>query len=304
MRVSSSFRALAGPLLYEVLEWKDLKKDSLQVVNEGKALRGRNAKWLTRNSEVQHIKMINYQSHDATDCCKSGKLMRQGPIYVPVLRLSGGRRHAFCRDCPLLRDLSPRKVVIVPCGGYGDLHYSSHAPSANVEDLVVFISLRQSDGRSFDLHGHGQAMRLVLILSLANYAAGYKNTRLSRDECLARDMKELAWQIVQYVQTRNSANEVLLVDFTRSHENLAVDAKTLFEPALKKEVQYAQARIDDRPSDRSYYKSKDEIASITYNFISMREYLTDHDWKGVYTKSEVDKMLKEDIQESREEVQD
>jgi hypothetical protein len=282
MRVSSSFRALAGPLLYEVLDWKDLEKDPLQVVNEGKALRGRNATWLTRNSEVQHIKMINYQPHDATDCCKSGNLIRQGPICVPVLRLSGGQRHAFCRECPLLLDLSPRKVVIVSSADYGYLHYSSYAPSAKVEDLVISINLQQSDVHSFRFKG--QARRLVLFLTLANYADGYTYTRLSRDDCFARDMRELAWQVVQYVQTRHSASEVLLVDFARSHENLSVGAETLFEPALKKEVQYAQARIDDRPSDRSYYKSSDEIASVTYDFITMQEYLTNHDWEGVFNQ--------------------
>jgi hypothetical protein len=303
MRVSSSFKAMAGPLLYEVLEWKDLKKDPLQVVNEGKALRGRTAKWLNLNTEVQHIKMVNFRPHYAKDCCKSGKLVRQGPIHVPVLRLSGSRRDGFCRECPLLRDLSPRKVVIASSEGYSDILYSSHAPSAKVEDLVVSISLRQSNGCSF--HFNGPAKRLVVILSLAEYADRGKNNRLSRNDCLARDMRELAWEVAQCARYRHSAGEVLLVDFNRSYEYLPVDARTLFEPALNKKLQHAQDRTKDlRPSDRSYYKSRDEIAAITYNFITMREYLTDHDWKGVYTKLEVDRMLKEDAQESGGDVQD
>lgn len=114
MRVSTSFKALAAPLLYEVMDWKDMKEAPLQVVNEGKVLRGRTAKWLTMNTEARPIRMVNFRPHDRKSCSKTGKLIRQRPINIPVLKLKLSDNHNYgeCIECPLALDFAPKKVVV------------------------------------------------------------------------------------------------------------------------------------------------------------------------------------------------
>ena len=306
MRVSTSFRALAAPLLYEVMEWKDMEQDPLQVLNKGKALRGRNAQWLTMITEVRHIRMVNFRPHDREECCKTGKLIRQRPINMPILKVNlsdcqGGSvleyNHGECRECPLMLDFAPRKVVITSHGNY-DESRPTYSRYAAVEELVFSVNLRQSDRRYFYSSLNGQAKRLVIILSLANYAAILGSARLSPDDCLTRDMTNLAESVAWSTLSRNSASEIMMVDFDASNQKLSGNAKACFEPALQRVMKEGIRWLECLgPSDKSYYKSSAEFALVTPKFITMREYLTNHDWEGVYTKTEVEKMLKEDVEE-------
>lgn len=113
-----------------------------------------------------------------------------------------------------------------------------------------------------------------------------------------RDMSDLAESVALYARSRHSSSEIIMVDFDASYEDLSTNARAHFEPALHRRMKEGIRWLECmRPSDKSYYRSSAEFALVTPKFITMREYLTNHNWEGVYTKTEVDKMLKEDVEE-------
>lgn len=113
-------------------------------------------------------------------------------------------------------------------------------------------------------------------------------------------MSDLAIRVALNARNRHSAPEMIMVNFEASNEDLSTNARAHFEPALKREMKEAIDILEDMgSSEKSHYnyKSSAELALVRPKFITMREYLTNHDWEGVYTKTEVDKMLKEDVEE-------
>lgn len=130
--------------------------------------------------------------------------------------------------------------------------------------------------------------RLIIILSPSGYA-NRQGSQIQADMNLNSHMAELANNLafgIDYCHMPPSA--IILVNFDKSNEHLTTEAGDLFEGIF---IEETQARLKDR-EDRGHV-TRAKLASLSHSFISMREYLTTFDWEGVYTKAEVDRMLKE-----------
>ena len=140
------------------------------------------------------------------------------------------------------------------------------------------------------------AKRLIVILSLSlSEDENQQGSQLQRDSNLDLVISRLATYL-SYIVGNCVFRSAVLVNFDTLDDHSVVDAKGLFETAYKagfgERQAVAKAGEDTRPTDRDHSTSA-RLASISHSFISMREYLTTFNWEGVYTKAEVDRMLRE-----------
>lgn len=127
MRVSTTFKALAAPLLYEKLDWNAWKEGLWPVVSKNRGNGRRVVQAESNVDDLRLIKTVEIQHHFVKDCPRSfGTRYRRQPLEIPILHI----RHqgeegiyqrgsysskAFCIQgvsCLLLAELAPRKIIV------------------------------------------------------------------------------------------------------------------------------------------------------------------------------------------------
>lgn len=289
---------LATPYLYETLEWEHMLRDPTVVVKEGKAIRGSAKDWITRNENVRHIKMVHVRQHDIADCPRTLLTDLRRPLRLPFVRIDYQHETPYdrfytCRRCPLLNDLAPRRLVLTTLGAE---YFPSPLANRPIEDIVLHFNLPKNLPKT-KLSGpvmRYYAKRLIVILSLSE-DENRQGSQLQRDSNLNQVISRLA-NYLTYIVLDYVFRSAVLVNFDTLNDHSVVDAKGVFETAYRARFEerqaVAKAGKDTRPIDRDHSTSA-RLASISHSFISMKEYLTTFDWEGVYTKAEVDRMLKE-----------
>jgi len=101
-------------------------------------------------------------------------------------------------------------------------------------------------------------------------------------------------QLAYYSQLRHSPNEIVLVNFSDLNDRYIRTPNTSirsFEDICQKELDdFVTSRWNLQPG--TFWKTAAESAQVSYKFISLREYLTNYNWEGVYSEEEVAELLK------------
>jgi len=298
MRVSKLFKAIAAPLLYEKLDWKHMKREPLRLIKEGKGevIRRGALDLVTKETELQYIKSIEIQAHSQHDCPLPSGRTRQSPLKVPILRIlmdgNGYQRSTRCieqRLCPVSRGVIAKKLVIIPAEYCGQIHLD-RSNDGMVQDHVVKTELFQHPNQSVHLHLKSKAKRLIVILA-----------RFSRDYSFCSFypipyfLEHLARLLARSRRYRYSPQDIVLVNFAQ------LDAKH-FTPTSHPGGTFEayHDRVDTQFQTENWmleagdeWRTPAELALVSTKFITMKEYLTEYDWDGVYTENEVAELLKE-----------
>lgn len=297
MRVSRAFKLLAAPFLYEELDWKHMARDPLKLVREGHA--GSEQSWdiVAKNIELRHIKTIELQQHPTGHCPLKGDSNRLIPLNITTLRIvmrntEWSRKHCL-RDenCALVGVMSANKVVVsTDCSNHGVRLNQYNGLSSG--DQVMKLDLRQKDLWDPRLHSQSRAKRLIVILSLATWDVQFHPLQFHNEairNCQSKMAKEMADDIIYGRPSR----EMVMVNFDALATRLvspAADTIETFESIFKK-------TFDDRLASSPLSEFEAGLPSVKFitpvRFITMKDYLTEYDWNGVYTEEEVAGLLEE-----------
>lgn len=302
MRVSKTFKAVAAPLLYEKLNWEHMKRDPLKLVKKGNAIKAP-SDINTKEDDLQYIKYIELQHHLVKDCpIKDGRVQLPS-LEIPIvyIDLTKTSEDNYPNDhygldnqrCHLLQFQRADKVVISV--------NADHAPTSlrrfrisSVEEQVVKLKLDFLPNlwRRPYLHSESRAKKLVIILSPAAQDT-YATTSPYNDHALGYCMSLWADHLAHNIRIRHSSSDIVMVNFDDMENRMSPESADLsrtFERLCRQTI--------DRFNPRDYIKLKgqrwrtaSEAASVSIKFITMKEYLTNNDWTGVYTKEEVAELL-------------
>ena len=299
MRVSPAFKAIAAPLLYKTLSWKDVGRgNALGLVREGSVIEQRTKDMDSKETELKHIQMIEILYHTKEECDTTEPHLRQCPLVIPILRIdmrNNDERYihgiAICLDCgrcPRLKGIQAKKLVVVA----NDHHYGfrlNHRIDSHVEELVVYLDLSECFWcRRYHTFPDTPSTRLVFVI--LNTDVVHPPPGSLR---LFRSMQNLADQLVHHVRLHQFASDITLVsseplEYRRPRSEQVVT----FEAMCRERSDSFEPRIEQLPNGRQW-KTASEAALISYNCISLRDYLTGHDWKGVFTEKEAARLLQD-----------
>jgi len=301
MRVSKAFKIIAAPLLYEKLEWKHLEKNALRLVEVGNAIETGRMNIVTKEVELRYIKSIELQNHSVTKCPLHDGPNAQIQLDLSTLRVlmndnlminNSERCCMGLEDCPLVKALAAKKLVIVTNGKHEAIRLNQDI-DWQLEEYIVHLKLRSCEWEGPTLHLVNKAKRLVFILTnLVDVIplSGYVN----KNKWLRSRAEEIAMQLAYYSQLRHSPNEIVLVNFRDLNDRYIRTPNTSirsFEDICQKELDdFVPSRWNLQPG--TYWKTAAESALVSYKFVTLREYLTDYNWEGVYSEEEVAALLR------------
>ena len=305
MRVSKSFKAVAAPLLYEDLTWKHMQRDPLKLVTEGNVIK-RFSGIDSKGNELQHIKSIRFRKHLADDCPVTDARTRRPPLTVPVVHVDmenvevdddEDTNNYIClenRRCPLARGLKVKRLVVSVDSQRGD-GCLDQLNAKSVEEHVVKLDLQERHWAEPDLHSESKASRLVVILIPSQTAP--MCTHQAHDRALNTCILYMACQLVHDSRLCPSPRNITMVNFDDLDNrflDLAARVET-FEAAYMRVVNPGSESFRGHP-----FKSARDAALISIKFITLKDYLLNHDWEGVYTKEEAAKLLQaEDLKRKK-----
>ena len=302
MRVSKTFKAVVAPLLYEKLNWEYMQRNPLKLVKEGNVIKigsGIN----TKADDLRHIKYIELQHHVVKEC--AGKVERgQLPsleipiVYIDLTKSSEDNypNYHYGLDnqrCHLLQFQRADKVVVSV--------NADHAPTSlrrfrigSVEEQVVKLKLDFLPNlwRRPYLHSESTANKLVIILSPAAQDT-YATTSPYNDQVMRHCMSVWADHLARDSKIRHSSSDIVMVNFDEIENRMVshpADFAGAFERMCKDTIDRFNPRDYIKPNGQRW-RTASEAASVSIKFISMKEYLTNYDWTGIYTKEEVAKLL-------------
>ena len=306
MRVSPAFKAIAAPLLYNELDWRHIVEgDALGLLQEGNVIE-QGAKGMdTKEIELKSIQMIEVLNHAEEGYSTIGPHLRQCPLVVPILRFNmrdsdwrhhwSDRQHLGLGHCPRLEGIQAKKLVVLAYVNYQMFSWN-HSIDSHVEELVVYLDMGESHWYTkIDTFPFTPSRGLVVILH-DNYFAH----RLASELRLFHYMQNLAEQLVCHARIRHSPSDITLV-ITKPLEYYRrprFEQVVTFEAMCKNESDSFEPERVQLPDGRQW-KTASEAALISFDCISLREYLTGHDWKGVFTEEEAARWLQDDHPDDR-----
>jgi len=288
---------MAAPLLYEKLDWKYMKRDPLRLIKEGKGnvvMRGA-LDLVTKETELQYIKSIEIRAHMRGSCPLPNGRPRQAPLNVPILRIlmddDGSTRYGNeClerRPCPVSRGVIAKKLVVVPGRYCGKIHLD-RSNDGMVQDHVVKANLYYPSYQFVPWQLDSKAKRLIVILAPI-HRGDLTNNFFNSLDFIAR-------LLARSRRYRYSTRDIVLVNFAQldaAHFPVASHPGGTFEAYCNKvDTQFQTEDWMLKAGDE--WRSPAELASVSTRFITMKEYLTQFDWGGVYTEDEVVEILKEE----------
>lgn len=313
MRVSTTFKALVAPMLYEKMDWEDWKGGHWPVVAKDKG-NGRGAVQVESNVyDLRLIKTVEIQHHFVKDCPRSfGIRYRRQPIEVSVLRLMADRTEDIARldygsakavciqgvSFSLLAELAPRKIIVRSDG-------SRHNPAVHwgrinqdrLDSHVIQLDLSHSeDWLEPMVPLASRPKRLIVVLTPPEQYAvlGHPATAKMIGVCIVM----IACHLGMYCRLRHSASDVVLVNFDALDVRFPTNPLGTFEDACRKMMLLRVPLVP--PPKGAIWKTESELKLVTFKSVTMREYLTTYDWSGEYTENEAAKMLAEEGEGSRD----
>jgi hypothetical protein len=301
MRVSKFFKAIAAPLLYEKLDWKHMTRDPMRLIENGKGtvITQGVLEMSTKEEELQHIKFVEVQSHSHDNCPFPSGGARQEPLTVPVLRIVMNGRQSHDDDtclerrlCPLLKGLATKKLVVFS-RSYDRPIKVDRSEAGPPQEHVVKIEVFPVNCLGLNLHLESEAKRLIIILE--HFERAIPRHASNETHMIRQCVFHMATQLVFSRRLRYPVQSFVMVNFAQ------LDAEYLlpeshpggtFEALCNKIDNESQPEIWDI-GPRQAWRTLAERASVSTKFITMKEYLREYDWNGVYTTDEVAELLKE-----------
>jgi len=301
MQVSKSFKALAAPLLYEQLDWKYMQRNPMLIKrgNVIKAVSGIN----TKEDELQHIKSIDLQNHLVKDCPVTDGRARLPPLKIPLVHIDMRKtevddvsNNQYCLDhsrCNLLQGQSANKIVVSvntddqPTG-------LRHLSLSSVEEHVVKLNFRSTPRWRSNLHSESRAKQLVIILSPVNHDTSTTSpppNGPSMWTCIDLWADHLAYDS----RIHNSPSDIVMVNFDDAEDGIISHpaCKTgVFERLCRNAINRFRPRNYIELKGDQRWRTASEAALVSIKFITMKKYLGEYDWDGVYTKEEVAELLR------------
>ena len=283
---------MSAPLLYKELQWYHVaRKNALGLVKKGNVIKV--SRMDTKETELKHIQLIELLNHTEEQCEPTGLRARRSPLVVPVIRFAmsnheggnyyGDRACLEYSDCPHLKGLAAKRLVVVTNGGDDDLRLNRNNTS-HLEELVVHLKISQ-----YGLEGptklllQGTPKRLVVVLS---HPAKFFDVRYRpEDEVIFTCMLNIAKQLVHYARLRQSPLDIVLVNFETFDDWFDGPESELitFGHALKDSWRAFEASRWPPPPGRQW-RTASEAALVSFKHLSTAEYKRDYDHAGVYPR--------------------
>jgi hypothetical protein len=309
MRVSKTFKAIAASLLYERLEWTHMERNALGLIKKGNVIKEGKSNIVSKKTELQHVKSIELIPHPHHTCPLQDVVTRRNPLAISILRIAttddekgylGYRRKPEClrrRDCPLFRGLTAEKVVTIT--------------STKVIPICIDRFNEYNEGRHVDhvirlrypeiwyvphVHVKSRANQIVIILSHTDDDSRHDD---QHREWAQRGRESLAAALATSTRFNQTPREIVMVNFGKLDDLLdpsTVNRKGMFEAMCRMRIE----SIGSLPVTHEFKRTAAE-ANAAVTFITMKNYLNEYDWNGVYTQEEVDTLLLEEEDKGIEE---
>jgi hypothetical protein len=302
MRVSKAFKVMAAPLLYERLEWKYMQKDPLRLEKDGGVIRG-GSDITTKESEFQYIKLIEIHSHWKDECpCIDTRTCR-GLLTVPILQVvmqTEDDRYGdevICLgsvNCPLMYGLMPSKVVKMSAYTYPSIGLG-HINRHTINDYVVHLDMSHL-GQLIHLNNHiqGRPQRLTKILMWDELIVRHLPAPPWFDQSIRHSMKSLAAGLSTLGRRPHCLSEIVLVNtdfWEEKFMNKTAFPKGCFERLCRTAVESFDPNSALPAGDGKRWRTAAEAAMVSYEFVTMEDYVKNYDRKGEYTNEEFERML-------------
>jgi len=297
MRVSKTFKAIAAPLLYEKLEWKHMERNALGLIKKGNIIKEGISNIISKDTELEHVRSVELKRHPTHTCPLEDAGTRQRVLEVSILRIimSGQMGKPAClenRNCPLSRGLAPEKLVVVTNTKYD---YSpirlDRFNEGRLVDLVVHITYSRRQHYP-QIEYKSKAKRLFVILSHLDNTPGFIGLGM---EYWALDvMSHTAHMLARSCRSHQSPREVIMVNFgiLELSDTMTANRKGSVEAMCRNSIDRYIPNTISAPRGQTWRTAAEANAAV--KFISMKEYLQEYDWDGVYTPEEVDDLLQGD----------
>jgi hypothetical protein len=293
MRVSTTFKELAAPFLYERLDWKHVERNALRLDKVGRRKKDR-SDIVPKEEEVKHIRSIEITRHASATCPMNVNRSRQDPLVVPLLRVDASKDDHLglipsntClgeRTCPILKNIAPKKLLLIPNSRHEKIHFG-RLNDEFLEDVIINVNLYDVGTHSGIFESLPVSKRYVLVVSASEPIENDDESVLeveygTRHEDFSRQGRliVLVWHLA--MSARHGLSSWLLV-------SCFGDRDVAHEPTPK-DLQM----LDDVVS-RTPGRSWTELGRVlrTAKGMEMGDYLSSPDWQGVYTDDEVAQML-------------
>ena len=280
-----------------------MERDPLRLVKEGNVIKRGKGDMITKEDELRLIQSIEVLDHQPSKCTSKPTRARQGPLVVPILRIRISdhllpymwNRGCLARNvCPHLKGLGAKKLVIITDGADSSVHLD-RANVGMVDEFVVDVSSRLMDCEYPDLHLRIEAKRLVVLFSPDNIPYWPTYTR-TNDQVLMWS-SAVSRQIAMYARLRHSACDIVMVNFRDLDSILKFIGATAnqppsFEALCKEDFDSFNYHEWDLPRYQ-HWRNASEVSTVKYKFISLKEYVTNYDWKGVFTEERAAQILQQ-----------
>jgi hypothetical protein len=303
MRVSSTFKALVRPSLYIKLEWTDWEEERWPVATESKDSRGRTVRVESDDKDLRLIKTIEIRQHALDDCPRSfGKAYGRRRMVLDILRIMTlqpdllihmlGSGQATClhrASCPLMAELSPRKILVLTDGQIpnASLHFGRFDTS-HLESYVVHLSLVRSREWSMPrLPINCQSKRLVIVLIPPEHYT------VDPDYAYDTTLFLMIGQIMHHCRPSHHVpqivSEVVLVNF-----NILTDYKPIGPFGSLKRMW--EMLLHANHADGAVIP---RVGPVVLTSTTMSEYLSDHNWDGEFSEEEAARLLAQEADMKR-----
>lgn len=276
-----------------------MERNALGLIRTGNIIKEGISDIDSKDTELRHVKSVELQQHSAHTCPLKDAGTRQSVLEISTLRIvriyQRGRPACFDnRNCPLSRGLSAKKLVVMTDTNYiGNPLRLDRFNEGRLVDHVILIDYCPNNYYT-QVSYRSRAKRLLVILSSLNTGTPAQVRSVISDWALS-SMSHTAGRLARSCRVHQSPPEVIMVNFGKLEElsgTSTADRKGTFEAMCRNYI--------DRYSPSTRSAARGQIwrtaaeANAVVKFISMKEYLTEYDWDGVYTPEEVDDLLQGD----------
>jgi len=279
-----------------------MERNALGLIRKGNVIKEGIANIISKDTELQYVRSVELKRHTAHTCPLKDAGTRHSPLGISTLRIvvrdektSQEWGKPTClenRNCPLSRGLTVEKLVVITNTNRNPISLDRFN-EGHIADHVLHIEYCRN--AYYPQVGYeSKAKRLFVILSHLEDAKATFGGSGPRRLALS-GMSYMADNLGKSCRFHQSPREVIVVNFGILEKLLdptTADGKGTFEALCRKSIdRYTPMTYSAVPGQTCRTAAR---SNAVLKFISLKKYLTEYDWDGVYTPEEVDDLLQGD----------
>jgi hypothetical protein len=286
MRVSSTFNAIAAPLLYRSVKIDNTVKYFFAAPRQSEEL-VRTRRTADKAFNFGYVKELGYKTHNKKGCTPVSRVRKWDSLVwrVPMLLVSDAPSQDECRLCSCLQRISPRKVVYKGDGLENYMNqFISHTGRETTVSIMAFVSqIFNSHIRLLYEKPAPSLKHSIFIFPARSWYAvepAYRHWRSVRNHLFAAVLRS------------GTPNNIVLVNIEslfagRLESGEYKDMSAADSASLDTQNEYLKALSTGKLIGLRWYKSEEEARKVTFKFVSMETYLAEYDWEAEFTKEQV-----------------